>query len=70
MSRIQYKTYFQLSLRGLNSKFSFSYSSSHTKVKDYSLPDYLLIAGERIVKFIPFLSTLMLCEIQIASVRI
>ena len=39
---------------GLNSGFSFFKTSCHTKVKKYSLSYYLLIAGRRIVVFIPF----------------
>ena len=42
---------FKQSLTGLNSVFSFSYTSCHTKMKKPSLPNYLPIAGWRIVRF-------------------
>ena len=44
----------------LNSEFS-AYS---TVLKDHSLPNYLLIDGGRFIGAIPFLSVLMLCEMQ------
>ena len=44
---------FRRSLTGLNSEFSFS-TGCLTKVKEPSLPHYLLTAGERIIGFIPF----------------
>ena len=39
---------------GLNSQFSFSKTSCHTKVEENSPPYYLLIAGGRIIRFITF----------------
>ena len=51
------------SLTGLNSEFSFSKASCHSKVKEPSLPYYLLIEGRRIVRFIPFPRVLELWEI-------
>ena len=42
----------------------------YIKVKELSLPYYLLIAGERIVGFILFLRILGLCEMQIILFRI
>ena len=55
-----------LSLTGLSSEFSFFYTNSHTKVKEPSLSDYLLIAGRRIVGLKLFPRILALCEMQIA----
>ena len=46
---------------GLNSEFSFSYTSYQTMVKEPSLSCYLPIAGGRI-GFIPFPRVLALCE--------
>ena len=54
---------------GLNSEFSFSKTSCHTKVKEPSLLYYLLIAGEKTVEFISFPRILTLCEMQTASFR-
>ena len=42
------------SLTGLNSEFSFSYTSCLTKAEDPSLPYYLPIVGGRIIGFITF----------------
>ena len=53
---------FKRSLTGLNSEFSFSYTSCHTKVKDHSLSNDLPIARERRVGYIYFLNVLALCE--------
>ena len=55
---------------GLNSKFSFSQISYHTKIKEFSLPNYLHINKGRIVWFQFFQLILVLWEIQIASSRI
>ena len=41
-----------------------------TKAEELSLPYYLLIAGGRIIGFIPFPRVLVLCEMQSASSRI
>ena len=41
-----------------------------TKAKEFNLPYYLPIAGERIIGFIPFPRVLALCEMQSASSRI
>ena len=38
--------------------------------KDPILPNYLPIAGRKIVGFMPFLSVLALCDMQITSFRI
>ena len=46
--------FFKQSLTSLNSEFSFFKTSYHTKVKELSLPYYLLIAEEKIVGFIAF----------------
>ena len=45
---------FKRSLTGLNSDFSFSYTSCLTKAEEPSLSYYLPIAGGRIIGFIPF----------------
>ena len=62
--------FFKRSLTGLNSEFSFSYTSCFTKVEEPSLSCYLPIAGGRIIGFIPFPRVLVLCEIQSVSSRI
>ena len=64
------RSIFKRSLTGLNSEFSFSYTTCLTKAEETSLPDYLPIAGGRIIGFIPFPSVLVLCEMQSASSRI
>ena len=64
------RSIFKEFLTGLNSEFSFSYTGCHTKVKELSLPYYLSIAGGRIIRLIPFLSVLLLCEMQTALSRI
>ena len=48
------RSIFKRSLTGLNSEFSFSWTSCLTKVEEPSLPDYLSITGGRIIGFIPF----------------
>ena len=63
-SRMQHKVKFRWSLAVLNSVFSFSLTSCHTKVNELSLPYYLPIAGRRIIGFIRFLRVLALCERQ------
>ena len=55
---------------GLNSEFSFSKTSCLTKNEEPSLPDYLSIAGGRIIGFIPFTRVLVLCEMRSVSSRI
>ena len=65
--RIWHKViFFKQSLTGLNSEFSFSF----TKAEEPSLPNYLPIAGERIIGFIPFPKVLVLCEMLLVSSRI
>ena len=44
---------FSISSTGLNLKFSFSHTGFYTKIRELSLPWYLLIAGEKIVGFFP-----------------
>ena len=61
---------FKRSLTGLNSEFSFSYTSCLTKAEELSLSYYLPIAGGRIIRFIPFPRVLVLCEMQSVSSRI
>ena len=58
------RSIFKQSLTGLNSEFSFSYTSCLTKAEEPSLPYYLPIAGGRIIGFIPFPRVLVLCEMQ------
>ena len=62
--------FFKRSLTGLNSEFSFSYTSCLTKAEEPSLPYYLSIAGGRIIGFIPFPRVLVLCEMQSVSSKI
>ena len=57
-------------LTGLNSEFSFSYTSCLTKAEEPSLPYYLPIAGGRIIGFIPFPRVLVICEMQSVLYRI
>ena len=58
------------SLTDLNSESSFILTSCHTKVKEPSLTHYLLIAGGRIVWYMPFQRKLMLWEMKTTSSRI
>ena len=64
------RSIFKRCLTGLNSEFSFSYTSCLTKAEEPSLPNYLPIAGGRISGFIPFSRELVLCETQSVSSRI
>ena len=64
------RSIFNRSLTGLNSEFSFSYTSCLTKAEELSLSYYLPIAGRRIIGFIPFPRVLVLCEMQLAWSRI
>ena len=64
------RSIFKQSMTTLNSKFSFSLTGCNTKVKEPSIPYYLLIAGERIVRFILFPRLFAQCEMQTASFRI
>ena len=59
--------FFKRSLTGLNSEFSFSWTSCLTKAEEPGLPYYLPIAGGRITGFIPFAKVLVLCEMQSVS---
>ena len=68
--RILHKVNFKRSLTGLNSEFSFSKTNCLSKVEEPSLPNYLPIAGTRILRFIPFLKVLMLIEMQSVLSRI
>ena len=70
-TRVGYDTrsIFKRSLTGLNSEFSFSYTSCLTKAEEPSLSYYLPIAGERIIEYIPFPRVLVLCEMQSFSSR-
>ena len=64
------RSIFKMSLTGLNSEFSFSYTSCLTKAEEPSLPYHLPIAGGRIIGLIPFPKVLVLCEMQSVSSRI
>ena len=64
------RSFFKLSLTGLNSEYSFSLTSCLSKAEEPSLSYYLLIAGGRIIGFIPFPRVLVLCEMQSVSSRI
>ena len=64
------RSIFKRSLTGLNSEFSFSYSSCLNKAEEPSLSYYLPIAGGGIIGFIPFPRVLVLCEMQSFSSRI
>ena len=63
------RSIFKQSLTGLNSEFSFL-TSCLTKAEELSLPNYLPIAGGRIIEFIPFPRVLALCEMLSVSSRI
>ena len=62
--------FFKRILTGLNSEFSFSYTSCLSKPEEPSLSYYLPIAGERIIGLIPFPRVLVLWEMQSATSRI
>ena len=64
-----HKSHFKPSLIGSISEFFFFLSDFHTKIKQHSLPYYLYLAGERILRFIPFPSVLALCEILISDLN-
>ena len=64
------RSIFKRSLTGLNSEFSFSYTSYLTKAEEPSQPYYLPIAGGRIIGFISFPRVLVLCEMQSVSSEI
>ena len=64
------RSIFKQSLTGLNSEFSFSWTSCLTKAEEPSLSYYLPVAGGRIIVFIPFPRVLVLCEMQLVSSRI
>ena len=64
------RSIFKQSLTGLDSEFSFSYTSCLAKDEEPSLSYYLPIAGERIIGFIPFPRVLVLCEMLSVSSRI
>ena len=64
------RSIFKWSLTGLNSEFSFSYTSCLTKAAESSLPYYLPISGGRTIGFIPFPRVLRLCEMQSVKSRI
>ena len=55
---------------GLNSKFSFFKISCHTNIKKPSLPNYLPIAGGRILGSMPFPRVLVLRGMQIVLSKI
>ena len=61
------RSIFKRSLTGLNSKFSFSWTSYFIKAEELSLHYNLLRAEGRIIGFIPFPRVLALCEMQSVS---
>ena len=63
------RSIFKWILTGFNSEFSFSYTSCLTKAEEPSLPNYLPIAGGRIIGFIPFPRVIVLCEHAISLVH-
>ena len=65
-----HKVNFKRSLTGLDSVFSFSWTSCFTKALEHSLSYYLPRAGGKIIGFIPFPRVLVLWEIQSVSSRI
>ena len=66
--RIWHKVnFFKRSVTGLNSEFSFSYTSCLTKAEEPRMPYYLPIARGRIIVFIRFPRVLLLCEMQSVS---
>ena len=69
-ARYDTRSIFKRSLTGLNSEFSFSWTSCLTKAEEPSLPYYLPIDGGRIIGFIPFPRVLVLCEMLSVSSRI
>ena len=64
------RSIFKRILTGLSSEFSFSQTNCPTKAEEPSLPNYLPIAGERIIGFIHFPMVLVLCEMQSVLSRI
>ena len=58
---------FKWCLTSLNPEFSFSQISCHIKIEELC---YILIAGGRIVGYIPSPRVLSICEMQTASSRI
>ena len=62
--------FFRQSLTGLNSEFSFSEASYHTKVQQSSLTNYQSINEGRLVGCLPFPSVFVLYKTQPASLRI
>ena len=69
-ARYDTRSIFKQSLIGLNSEFSFSLTSCHTKAEEPSLSYNLPLTGGRIIGFIPFPRVLVLCEMQSVSSRI
>ena len=61
MSRMQHKVILKCSLTGFEIRVLFLGWLPYTKVKEPSLLDYLPIAGGKIIGFIPFLRSLVLC---------
>ena len=64
------RSIFKRGLTGLNSEFSFSYTSYLNKAEEPSLPFYLPIAEWIITGFIPFSRVLVQCEMQSVSSKI
>ena len=64
------RSLFKRSITGFNKEFSFSLIGCATKAKEPSLPFYLPIAGERIIRFISFSRVSEHCKMQLVSSRI
>ena len=64
------RSIFRWNITGLNSKLFFFLTICHTKVKEISLPYYLLIVGGRIIVCISLPRVLALCEKPTASSKI
>ena len=64
------RSVFKQILTGLNSEYSFSWTSCLTKTEEPCLSYYLPIDGGRIIWFIPFPRVFVLCEMQSVSSRI
>ena len=56
------RSVFERRLTSLNSRFSFSFTVFHPKVKELSLPCYLPIDRKRIEGYIPFPRVLVVCK--------
>ena len=62
--------FFKAKFNRFEFRVAFYYTSCLTKAEKPSLPNYIPIAGGRIIGFIPFPRVLVLCEMQSISSRI